>query len=412
VITLEECTAQQLTALDEIEAWWADWHDNGYRQVYRQNGLAGTGKTSLARLAAQRLGVADETFYAAFTGKAAHVLRTKGCVGAQTIHSLIYSPAEHSRGRLLELHRRLEQAADAGEYDEIAESIAAEQAKLRQAAFVLRDDSELRDASLLVLDEASMVSPRIGQDLESFGVPILVLGDPMQLPPIDGAGYFMGRADNTLTEVQRSAADSPVTRMATAIRNAAPNDPRFGVYGADGHSGRFTTIAAKDLVTFDQVIVGTNRTRWSVIRTIRAAHGWFDNVPHEGDRVIVLANNPDIGVFNGQQFTVAHASPVRDGGHVLTVVDDMGARRVLSVWAGGFTPGGDTKELCHSGRRGTIAAATFAQAVTCHKAQGSQYGCVLVIDEARVFRDMAQRWLYTAVTRAERQAVIVGGIRR
>jgi len=414
VITLEECTAQQLDALDNIEAWWADWHDSGHKQVWRQDGFAGVGKTSLARLAARRLGVEADTFYAAFTGKAAHVLRSKGCVGAQTIHSLIYQPADQSRARLMSLHHQLQNTPLGPAYDELAAEIEAEQEKLGRAAFTLRDDSELRDAALLVLDESSMVGHKIGQDLLSFGVPMLVLGDPMQLPPIEGTGFFMqGRPDHLLTELQRSALESPVTRVVTTIRQADPADPRFGVYGRDGNSGRFNAVRAADLPNYDQVIVGRNRTRWNVISRIRAARGWTTPVPRPGDRIIVLANNGDLGVYNGQQFTVEDCDDRQPGRYLLEVCDDEGAGRMLTCWSRGFEPTDDktTRETTNAGRRGAVATATFAQAITCHKAQGSQYGHVLVIDESWVFRTDAQRWLYTAATRAERQIVIVREIR-
>ena len=46
-----------------------------------------------------------------------------------------------------------------------------------------------------------MVDERLGQDLLSFNVPVLVLGDPAQLPPVAGAGFFMGEPDVMLTEV-------------------------------------------------------------------------------------------------------------------------------------------------------------------------------------------------------------------
>src|SRR5689334_16182935 len=66
----------------------ADWLKGGDRQVFRLFGYAGTGKTTLARHIAEN---ADgDVVFAAFTGKAAHVMRGKGCTGASTIHSLIY----------------------------------------------------------------------------------------------------------------------------------------------------------------------------------------------------------------------------------------------------------------------------------------------------------------------------------
>ena len=56
--------------------------------MFRLFGYAGVGKTTLARHVAQ--GARGEAAFAAFTGKAALVMRSKGCAGATTIHALIY----------------------------------------------------------------------------------------------------------------------------------------------------------------------------------------------------------------------------------------------------------------------------------------------------------------------------------
>ncbi len=66
--------------------------------MFRLFGYAGTGKTTLARHIAE--GVDGGVKFAAFTGKAALVMRNKGCDDASTIHSLIYrreNPASSSR---------------------------------------------------------------------------------------------------------------------------------------------------------------------------------------------------------------------------------------------------------------------------------------------------------------------------
>ena len=67
----------------------AEWIKKpGKQQIYRIFGYAGTGKTTLAKELARM--VKGKVLYATFTGKAALVLRNKGCDGASTIHSLIY----------------------------------------------------------------------------------------------------------------------------------------------------------------------------------------------------------------------------------------------------------------------------------------------------------------------------------
>jgi exodeoxyribonuclease-5 len=49
----------------------------------------------------------------------------------------------------------------------------------------------------------------------------------------------------------------------------------------------------------------------------------------------------------------------------------------------------------------------FAYAVTCHKAQGSEFDFVIVFDESWAFGEERARWLYTAITRAKEKLLIV-----
>ena len=81
-----ELSPQQDEALKAV----ARWLKAGKPQIFRLFGYAGTGKTTLARYFAEH--VDGQVQFAAFTGKAAQVLRSKGAVNARTIHSLIYRP--------------------------------------------------------------------------------------------------------------------------------------------------------------------------------------------------------------------------------------------------------------------------------------------------------------------------------
>ena len=135
--------------------------------------------------------------FAAFTGKAALVMRSKGCERASTIHSLIYKTRESG--------------------EEVP-------------SFDLWDDAPASKAALIVIDECSMVDAELGRDLMSFGVPLLVLGDPAQLPPIQGGGFFTeAEPDAMLTEVHRQAEDNPIIRLSMDIRAGLDLEP--GRYG-------------------------------------------------------------------------------------------------------------------------------------------------------------------------------------
>ena len=52
---------------------------------------AGTGKSTLVQYAVAALGLyPDDVAYVAYTGKAANVLKNKGCINATTAHKLLY----------------------------------------------------------------------------------------------------------------------------------------------------------------------------------------------------------------------------------------------------------------------------------------------------------------------------------
>ncbi len=157
----------------------------GAPQVFRLFGYAGTGKTTLARHIAED--VEGEVLFGAYTGKAALVLRSKGC-GERAHH-----PSH-------DLPRRKDMDSE-------------------EPSFVLNEDSPASKASLIVIDECSMVDEELGRDLLSFGKPVLVLGDPAQLPPVKGGGYFTeAEPDVMLTEVHRQAADNPIVRLSMMVR--------------------------------------------------------------------------------------------------------------------------------------------------------------------------------------------------
>src|SRR5215472_4367699 len=193
---MPEFSPHQDAALKAVAKWLkAKPGRNNTPQVFRLFGYAGTGKTTLAKHLAQ--GVGGRVLFAAFTGKAALVMRRKGCRDASTIHSLIYRPIEENA---------------------------------EEPSFALWDDSPVHDAKLIVIDECSMVDEELGRDLMSFNVPLLVLGDPAQLPPIAGGGFFTdAEPDAMLTEVHRQAQDDPIVRLSMDIRAGRALSP--GVYG-------------------------------------------------------------------------------------------------------------------------------------------------------------------------------------
>src|SRR3990167_11255559 len=263
---------QQDAALKAVGAWLKA----GDRQVFRLFGYAGTGMTTLARHIAEDAG--GEVCFAAFTGKAAPVMRSKGARNAGTIHSLIY----RTRGE-----------------DE------------NGPTFVLNDDSAAGKAALVVIDECSMVDAEIGRDLLSFGKPILVLGDPAQLPPIAGGGFFTEAGpDIMLTEVHRQAADDPIVRPSMIVREGGTLEP--GEYGASKVISR-QEVEPDFVLGADQVLVGRNNTRRNYNARIRQLLDRDSPVPVAGDTLVCLRNDRKRGLLNGSLWQVDGVRKPREG---------------------------------------------------------------------------------------------------
>jgi ATP-dependent exoDNAse (exonuclease V) alpha subunit len=348
----------------------ADWLKAGSPQLFRLFGYAGTGKTTLARHIAE--GVDGPVVFAAFTGKAALVLRNKGCEGAQTIHSLIY----RSRG-----------------VDE------------ESPTFVLNRESAAAKARLIIIDECSMVDEELGRDLLSFGTPVLVLGDPAQLPPVKGGGFFTEHEpDVMLTEVHRQAADNPIVRMSMIVREGGRLE--VGDYGASRIIRR-TEITPEIVLLADQVLVGLNKTRRLYNARMRQLMGHAANVPAVGEKLVCLRNDKSKGLLNGGAWIVQELKTSKKGLVTMRVTpeDDTGGKPVkVSVMPNFFD--GTEDEVPWELRRHTDEF-TFGYALTVHKAQGSQWDDVVLFDEAFAFREHRARWLYTGLTRAAETITVV-----
>ena len=369
---------QQDEALKAVSRWLKE----GRKPVFRLFGYAGTGKTTLARHFASH--VDGQVQFAAFTGKAAQVLRSKGAVNARTIHSLIYRP-------------RGEEAVE----DETTGKTSI------NPTFSLNRQSPVARAALIVVDECSMVDEELGRDLMSFGTPILVLGDPAQLPPISGGGFFTEHEpDHLLTEIHRQARDNPIIRMAMDVREG--RELQHGDFGAArviprGEVDRELVLAA------DQVLVGTNRTRRRYNQRLRELKGFDAVYPQAGDKLVCLRNDPAKGLLNGSLWKVMTSAreTVKPGINLLVAPEeddpDRGVAKIKLLKAAFEDPEADIPWQ----QKKRFDDFDYGYALTVHKAQGSQWDEVVLFDESFAFKDTRQCWLYTAITRAAERLTVV-----
>lgn len=363
-------TEEQQRACDLAVEWF---HDSD-EQVFRIFGPGGTGKTTLAQYIVKKINTS--TLYGAYTGKAALAMQKNGCHGASTLHSLLYTFQEnYSTGEMISY---------------------------------LDKHGPLSKNELLCVDEVSFLNEEMGKEILSFGKKVLVLGDPYQLKPIEGTGFFTtGKPDVLLKEIHRQARDSPIIQLATIVREGGELD--YGVYGNCSVISK-KDINAEMILSADQVIVGLNKTRKSYNKRIRQLKGIDSDIPIIGEKLICLKNDKTKGICNGELFDCVSSELGRktiSGQKVKLSVksQDFNTRAIkVNVFKDFFD--GDPKNIDWRKLKGTQQF-DYGYAVSCHKFQGSQAKEIVLFDESWAFREDAMNWLYTGLSRAEEKITVV-----
>lgn len=405
-----EISRGQEKAIQAVSTWFRAFSNGETKQqVFRLFGYAGTGKTTLAMKLVES--VSGLVVFAAYTGKAAHVLAQKGCPNASTIHKLIYIPKEKSRERLFELKRLLviaksgvegkkgdELSRARADIEELERKLQIEKDNAARPMWKLNSESTLRHAKLLVVDECSMVDKQTAEDLLSFGVPILALGDPAQLPPVGGEGFFTAsKPDVMLTEIHRQARDNPIIELSRIVREGGTL--KVGKYG-ESEVIRLDDWSRESVFGADQLLVGKNVTREAFNRRYRELQGISQRLPVQGDKLVCLRNNHELGLLNGSLWSVVESQEVTDGRVDLRLVGEGGEEIDTSAHSSLFL--GEKPEWYEKKDADEF---TFGYALTVHKSQGSQWGNVILFDEWR--QSDRQKWLYTGITRAAEKLQVV-----
>lgn len=393
---------QQVTALDLVRRWL---RDPGGPQVFKLEGYAGTGKTTIA------VDIYNEcnALACAYTGKAASVMANKGLGNASTVHRLIYTPVDKAGDRIKELKEELAMLEKVREpsrslvqrMDAVRRALREATAAANQPNFVLKEASDIEMADLVILDEASMVDQRMAEDLLSFGVKVLVIGDPAQLPPVKGVGYFLdGRPDFRLTEIHRQAAGNPIIRMATDVREG--RSLQLGDWGAARVVERITP---QEALAADQILCGTNNKRRVINNRHRELEGYdwrAQPTPYAGERLVCLRNNRELGILNGTLWDVVAASwhPGEEEVDLRLTPDTGGAEIGLPAEACIFI---DEDMKPQWGRHEWF---TYGYCLTVHKSQGSQWNDVVLFDDW-TNQASKRQWLYTGITRAAERLTVV-----
>jgi len=366
------------------------------------SGYAGSGKTTLVKFIIEALDVEkSKVAYASFTGKAAEVLRRKGNDNAMTLHKLLYDSVPRPGGGFFRIPK------------------------------------QVLDYSIIVVDECSMVPKSMVDMLLKHKVFVVFLGDPGQLPMIDKSEShdLLAKPHIFLDEIMRQAAESEIIQLTMKIRNGEEIPYMQGK--------EVMVIPKQELVTghlewADQIICATNATRININNQMRNLLGFNGALPQDGEKLICLHNywddisdSGDLALVNGMTgiihnpFETFRDAPryVKMKNHRIPLIQgefttedgetfshvDMDKHMILTG-----EPFLDWRESYALGklkqRIGDITprAFTYGYAITGHKAQGSEWDKVLVLEESFPFeREEHKRWLYTCATRAASRLVIM-----
>lgn len=363
-------------------------------------GYAGTGKSTLVRVIIEALNVEEsKVAYAAFTGKAAEVLRKKGNKNAMTLHKLLYDSIPKPGGGFF-----------------------------RKPKFSL-------DYTIVVVDECSMVPKSMVDMLLAHKIFVIFLGDPGQLPMIDKTEShdLLDHADVFLDEIMRQAAESEIIQLTMKIRN--DEDIPY-IKGKD-----VMVLPKKELVTghllwADTILTATNATRHSINNQVRGLLGYegelcegekvickrnyWDDVNEDGDALVNGSIGTVHNIFNSfieipkfikndrHQIPTIMADFTPEVGKSFGTInfdkDFLLSEQSCVDWRVSYQIGRMRQKL------GDILPkqATYGYSLTAWNAQGSEWDRVLVIEENFPFNKREhQQFLYTAATRASEKLVLV-----
>ena len=296
----------------------------------------------------------------------------------------------------------------------------------------IHNDKNLLKCDVVILDEMSMVDLELMASLLRAmrpGCRLVMVGDPDQLPSV-GAGNVLGDLlrsgvipSVSLTEIFRQAEKSAIIRNAHAVNTGRPpelkntqNDFFFLCRRAPDRLVQTVVELCRQRLPNNmgipaeqiQVLSPTRKGVCGTVNLNRALQAalnppaagkrqklWGDMVFREGDRVMQTRNNYDVvwekddgamgaGIFNGDVGVIQEIDP---SGELITIqFDDR-----TCVY---------TADLLNQ--------LDMAYAMTVHKAQGSEYRCVVLVSAAVAPALMVRGVLYTAITRARELLVLVG----
>ncbi len=390
----------QQAGFERAKRWWLE----GNEQIFKVAGYAGTGKTYLSSIIAKEL-ANNRIAFCAYTGKAALVMRQRG-MPATTIHQLIYN-----------IDVKMVPYYDDNDRIRYKRKLVTER----------KEKLEPKPAIILV-DEASMVDKKILRDLLSFEIPVIVIGDPFQLPPVNGDETdLLTNPDVMLEEIMRQGEGSAIVYLAEKIRKGRPLKEDESAPGCIWQMPKeiIRDEYQKDMFAWaDQIIAGRNSTVTKINQQARHWLGFAGELPVIGDKLICKRNAWDTVLEDGtalvngligycthtrqrekQELVPWRDKPIISTEHLLNlrpIFSESTEFQELKYNPLALNEG----KLGRSNMKGIIFQ--FGYCITCHAAQGSEWDNLLLYDDSWYDSNdplFQARWRYTGITRAAKRLV-------
>jgi len=366
------------------------------KQTYVIQGKPGVGKSFTMSMLIKIFEMIDlKVKCGTFTGKASQVLREKG-VDSNTLHSLMYKPNTDEGGRIINWSKN--------------------------------DDIE---CDILFIDEFSVLTKELVEDIISYGKITIFFGDKNQLFAIgENSMYLEQHIDIELNEVVRQEANNPII----LILNQILEDKKLtkGIKMKNGQ-GIFVTLDEnkdEDLIdklkySYDMMLCGTNSARHTLNYQYRKNKG-YKKYLEIGERLTILKNDRESGISNGQTLIVNKilSKPIKDEAG-FTVIEIESDDDIYNIAIDGLlNPKFDFNKYSYKNKIHLIkeyskpAFVNFGYSTTVFRAQGSEFDKVLIF--AKDFNwilyrqetrekgvELYKRALFTAISRAKQKCVVV-----
>lgn len=411
----------QEKALDRIKSWFYDTNE----RVFKLGGLAGTGKSSMIPWIHEHLELhLNEVQFVAPTNKAALVVQGRlnkaGLrTNARTVHKAYYT--------------KFERHCDECPLTESLKLICHGVSGTNPCGCILDFEAKMAQdpaIQLVICDESSMIGREVYEDLMYSCKPhvkVLFVGDHGQLEAVEdnvkmekiyGKFDLMRYPDFILEQIQRQAADSPIIQLAHKVRKG------FTIPFEDFGQG-VRKVNLKDELDFDSEdknliaityfahVDKTNPHHRGRLGVNELNRIWRQNLgiesrkPIVGDRIVSREYMRRVGVSKGTLATIAEIEYVNPEMHRIVAELDDGREYEGFISAQQFYNNRAIWGLSH------MEKWDYGYALTCHTAQGSEFDSVVVFEPSAGFQRWLgkvsySRWLYTAITRAKRNLLLVG----